>query len=250
WLEIQPAELGWDCQDHVELGAKRLPRRVARLALRYEDSTNVTPLLVAHEVNERTRTNDHVNTKRVFTHDPSLAEMRLDHLDYERWARVFVELAAGYKRGTLKKSKEAFSMVYDHFGVDPNPVRDTRVKLPHAAERDLIVPLAVHVEAGAEILDATHLPPCPLTASHGLRRRAPENAKVRDLDEHRCAVLARRSVAKNKKPVWVEMHEVLFNATVARLPPHEDRDLDGPLFCGFRGDNLRTAITRACRLTG
>ena len=43
---------------------------------------------------------------------------------------------------------------------------------------------------------------------------------------------------------------VLFDAVVDRLPPREDRDLDAPLFAGFKGDNLRTAITRACRLTG
>jgi len=81
-------------------------------------------------------------------------------------------------------------------------------------------------------------------------RRSFENAKVRDLDEHRRAVLARRSVAKNKRPVWVELHDVLFDATVAGLPPREDRDLAAPLYPGFKGDNLRTAITRACRLSG
>jgi integrase len=34
------------------------------------------------------------------------------------------------------------------------------------------------------------------------------------------------------------------------LPAQKDRDLDAPLLPGFKGANLRTAITRACRLTG
>jgi integrase len=80
----------------------------------------------------------------------------------------------------------------------------------------------------------------------GLRLTALERAKVQDLDEHRRAFLARRSIAKNKKPVWNE----LFDAVVAQLPPREDRDLEAALFPGFKGDNLRTAISRACRLTG
>jgi integrase len=202
------------------------------------------------DVDEGTRTNDRVNTDRVFSHDQALAGLRLDEADQERWACVFAGLAASYKRGTLKKSKEAFSMVYDHFGADPNPVRDPRVKLPHEGERDLIVPLAVHVEAVAKLLAAEHLLPYLVIDWTGLRLTALERAKVHDLDEHRRALLARRSIAKNRKPVWNELHDVLFDAIVDRLPPREDRDLDAPLFGGFKGDNLRTAITRACRLTG
>jgi integrase len=202
------------------------------------------------DVDEGTRTNDRVNTERVFKHDPALEQRRLDELDHERWARVFADLANTYKRGTLKKSKEAFSMVYDHFDFDPNPVRDPRVKLPHEEERDLIVPLAAHVEAVAAVLTAEQLLPYLVIDWTGLRLSAIERARVRDLDEHRRAVLARRSIAKNKKPVWVELHDVLFDATVAHLPAREDRDLDAPLYPGFKGDTLRTAITRACRLTG
>ena len=202
------------------------------------------------DVDERTRTNDRVNTARVLRRDPALAQIRLDEAGQERWAQVFAELAGSYKRGTLKKSKEAFSMVYDHFGVDPNPVRDQRVKLPHEDGRDLIVPLALHVEAVAAALESKYLLPYLVIDWTGLRLSALEHAQVRDLDEHRRAVLARRSIAKNKKPVWVELHEVLFEATVAALPPREDRDPDAPLYSNFKGDSLRTAISRACRLTG
>jgi hypothetical protein len=148
------------------------------------------------DVDEGTRTNDRVNTERLLKHDQSLAQLPLDEADHERWARAFADLADIYKRGTLKKSKEAFSMVYDHFGIEPNPVRDPRVKLPHADERDLIVPLAVHVEAVAALLDATYLLPYLVIDWTGLRLSALEHAKVHDLDEHRRALLARRSIAK------------------------------------------------------
>jgi hypothetical protein len=40
---------------------------------------------------------------------------------------------------------------------------------------------------------------------------------------------------------------VLFEAVLAELPPRQDRDLDAPLFPGFKGSNLRTSITRACK---
>jgi integrase len=202
------------------------------------------------DVDEGTRTNDRINTERVFRHDPRLADLALDGLDTEGWARVFAELAATYKRGTLQKSREAFSMLYDHHGIEPNPVRDKRVKLPHERKRDLIVPLAVHVEAVARVLPRQHLLPYLVIDWTGLRLGALEEAKVRDLDERRQAFLARASVAKNEKPVWLALHDVLFEAVLAGLPPREDRDLDARLFPGFVGTNLRTSITRACKATG
>lgn len=58
-------------------------------------------------------------------------------------------------------------------------------------------------------------------------------------------------MAKNEKPVWLALHDVLFaEAVLPGLPPRDDRDLDAPLFPGFNGSNLRTAITRACKATG
>jgi integrase len=57
-------------------------------------------------------------------------------------------------------------------------------------------------------------------------------------------------VAKNETPVWLALHDVLFKAVLADLPPREDRDLDAPLFPDFKGSNLRTSITRRCKATG
>lgn len=108
----------------------------------------------------------------------------------------------------------------------------------------------MHVEAVAAVLPRRHLLPYLVIDWTAIRVGALEAARVRELDEHRQALLARLSVAKNEKPVWLGLHDVLFAAIVAGLPPREDRDLDTPLFPGFTAANLRTAITRACRATG
>jgi integrase len=202
------------------------------------------------DVSEGTRTNDRINTERVLAYDARLASSRVDRLDVERWAQMFVDLAQTHARGTLKKTKEAFAMVYDHLGAEENPLRDPRIKLPYAKPTDMVVPIAAHVEAVARVLPAQHLLAYLLIDWTGLRLGAVEHARVAELDEHRHALLARASVAKNRKPIWVGLHDVLFEAVVGQLPPREDRDLNAPLFPGFKGANLRTAITRACRLTG
>jgi integrase len=211
------------------------------------------------DVAERTRINDRVNTDRIFTFDKTIEGRRLDDMDGAVWAAVFADLAAAvhpqtgtrrFRKSTLKKSKEAFAMIYDHYKIVPNPLRDSLVKLPYEREKDLIVPLAIHVEAVAAVLDPKHLLPYLVIDWTGLRIGAIGVACVRDLDELRGGLLARASVAKNARPIWVELHEVLFDAVVADLPPREDRDLSAPLFPGFVGANLRMAIARACRLTG
>jgi integrase len=237
-----------------ELAALRVPD-LSRLAAEQEQAPTLREAVGRWkrsriDVSEGTRTNDRVNTERVLRHDAKLAASRVDRLDVETWAQVFADLAATYERGTLKKSKEAFAMVYDHLGVDPNPLRDSRVKLPHARPTDMVVPIAAHVEAVARALPAQHLLPYLLIDWTGLRIGAVQEARVADLDEHRQALLGRASVAKNRKPIWVGIHDVLFEAIVAQLPVREDRDLEAPLFPDFKGANLRTAITRACRLTG
>jgi integrase len=201
-------------------------------------------------VSQGTRTNDRVNTERVLRHDAKLATCRVNQLDVERWAQMFADLAATYERGTLKKSKEALAMVYDHLAIDPNPLRDPRVKLPHARPADMVVPISAHVEAVARVLPGQHLLPYLVIDWTGLRIGAVEEARIADLDEHRQALLARASVAKNRKPMWVGLHDVLFEAIVAQLPPRDDRDLDAPLFPGFKQANLRSSIRRACRATG
>jgi hypothetical protein len=78
----------------------------------------------------------------------------------------------------------------DHHAIEPNPVRDKRVKLPHERKRDLIVPLAVHVEAVARVLPRHQLLPYLVIDWTAVRVGALEEAKVRDLDEHRQAFLA------------------------------------------------------------
>jgi hypothetical protein len=50
-------------------------------------------------------------------------------------------------------------MLYDQHGIDPNPLRDKRVKLPHERKTELVVP---RDEAeGLAALFRRHAPPDP-----------------------------------------------------------------------------------------
>ena len=120
-------------------------------------------------------------------------------------------------------------MVLDHYGLDPNPARDKRVKLPRERKAHVPPPLAEHVErsrrgsaparAAATIVDEC-----------GPRVNELATAQVGDLDEHRRAIRVRSTVEKNERYRHLELPDDLFEALVATLPPREDRDLEAPLF--------------------
>ena len=92
---------------------------------------------------------------------------------------------AGYKRETIKKSRDALAMVLDHFRVEPNVVRDKRVKLPKERKPHVPPPLAEHVERIAETLPRRHVLPLLIIDECGPRVNELATAQVGDLDEHR-----------------------------------------------------------------
>jgi integrase len=53
-----------------------------------------------------------------------------------------------------------------------------------------------------------------------------------------------------RRPLWVELPDVLADALEASLPPREDRNSNGRLFADSGADALRTSIAKACRAAG
>jgi integrase len=188
---------------------------------------------------------------RILNTSPNLRTRRLDDLTVDDITTAIAALtAAGYKRETIKKSRDAIAQVIDHYQLDPNPVRDKRVRLPRERSPHVPPPLAEHVERIAEVLPRRHVLPLLIVDECGPRVNELATAQVGDLDEHRRAIRVRRTVEKNDRYRHLELPDDLFHALVATLPPREDRDLDAPLFPDLTDARLRTAITKACKATG
>ena len=165
--------------------------------------------------------------------------------------RLVDVLAAGGKaRESIRKSRTALAMVLDHVGVAPNPARDRRVRLPLEEPDEVEPPIAEHVEAVGWRLAPHYLLGMLVLDATGARIGEVQAARVGDLDENRKAWLVRAKVAKTRRARSVELPDDLFRAVVERLPTHEDRDPDAPLFSIRSADNLRMAVGRACRDAG
>jgi integrase len=188
---------------------------------------------------------------RIWKVAPHLSRLPIHKLTVADVTALIAALAAKeYKRETIKKTRDALAMTLDHFGIEPNPARDKRVKLPKERKAHIAPPLAEHVERVAETLPRHHVLPFLILDACGPRVNDLQTAQQGDLDEHRRGIRVRSEVEKNERYRLLELPDDLFEALLATLPPREDRDPEAPLFTGFDEAALRTSITRACKATG
>ena len=128
---------------------------------------------------------------------PILGSRRIDEIAVEDVNRLITELAAaGRKRETIRKSVMCAAAVLDDAGVDPNPFRHRRVRLPHEEPEEIVPPSADHVEAVFRLLARTYRLPllvarlvrCPcrvdrLDARRRLRRAGAAGAAASGHDQ-------------------------------------------------------------------
>jgi integrase len=203
------------------------------------------------DVPEQTRNMHRSALGRVWKVAPVLRGKRVDEVTVTDITALVAKLhAAGYKRETLRKTKTVLSQVLDFAGVDPNPARDDRVRLPHERRVRHPTPLADHVETVVGLVAREYVLPLLVIDSAGPRVSEIVLAEVRDLDEHRHAIRLREETTKEGEARYLDLPPELFKAIAATLPPREDRDPNAPVFPSLTDANLRMAITRACKAGG
>ena len=200
------------------------------------------------DVTEGTRVLHRVALDRVL---PLLGDRTVTAVTVDDVNELVAALAAsGRKRETIRKSVKYLAAVLEEEGIDPNPARSKRIRLPHEQAVELDPPTSEHVEAIAWLLPRAYKLALLWLDWSGARVASVENVHVNDYDEPRRRVRLRASTTKTRQALWVELPDVLAEALEASLPPRDDRDPTAPLFPGVGADRLRTAIARACRASG
>jgi integrase len=182
---------------------------------------------------------------------PHLPRRRVDEIVVDDVTALVAGLAAHpYKRETIRKTRTALAQVLDHYEIDPNPVRDSRVKLPKERKAHIPPPLAAHVERIAETVSPEYVLPLLIIDECGPRVSELEMCEIGDLDEHRRAIRVRWTFEKNERYRHLSLPDDLFAALLATLPSRKRRNHEAPLFPQLTDARLRMAITRACKATG
>ncbi len=115
---------------------------------------------------------------------PILGQSRLDELTVADVNALVVELAGTRrKRETIRKSVKYLAAVLEENGIEPNPARDKRVRLPHAEPVELEPPTSEHVEAVIRIMPPAYRLPLLWLDWSGARVSSVETVRVGDYDE-------------------------------------------------------------------
>lgn len=179
---------------------------------------------------------------------PLLGSRAVDELSVDDVNGLVAELArSGRKRETIRKSVKYLAAVLDEQGLDENPARSKRIRLPHEEQLEIEPPTSEHVEAVYRLLPPSYRLPLLWLDWSGARVASVETVRVGDYDEPARRIRLRAWTTKTRAALWVEIPETLAEAIEQTLPPREDRDPDAPLFRDVTADRLRTAIARACR---
>jgi hypothetical protein len=130
---------------------------------------------------------------RIFKAAPELRSRRVDEVTADDVAELIAALARprngrkSYRRETIKKSRDALAMTLDFYGIDPNPGRDKRVKLPKERK--------------------AHVPPRSPSTSSGSQRRC------RGITSYRC--LSSTSAGLGLAS-WRRLRSATWTSTAAR----------------------------------
>ncbi len=181
---------------------------------------------------------------------PRLGSLRLDELDTAAVDRFVGELdEAGLARESIRKSLGVLAQALDWHGLEPNPARDRRtVKLPARVHEHVSPPSAEDVEAVYRLLPSAYRLPLVVLDATGMRVGELEALTWGDVDEPHGRWRVTAAVAKTRRPRWVNVPDVVFQA-VLELCPRDDR-IAGRRVFQFGADRFRTAITRACIAAG
>lgn len=178
-----------------------------------------------------------------------LGDRRIDELTIDDVNGMVAELAKTRKRETIRKSVKYLAAVLDEHGVDPNPARDKRIRLPHETRQEIKPPTAAHVLAVHRLLSERYRLPLLVLDDTGMRLSELELLTWGDVDEPKGRWRVSAATSKTGRARWVKITPAVFQAVMA-LCPRDDRVPERRVFQGFGSDRFRTAIGRACTAAG
>lgn len=192
------------------------------------------------------------------------AQARLDKLGRKDVRRVTVEDVQAWVKGLLedlavssvRKYLNQLQAVLDDAGLEPNPSRSARVKLPKQVVEEVSPPSGHELEAmlndlrkprrGQRASTRRYPLVCELLVATGLRIEELQLLRWQDID----FAGGRLRVARDRTKGGT--HGRRFVPLPARLVASlaEIRGDDGPVFPGLSDDGLRNAMARACGRAG
>jgi len=154
--------------------------------------------------------------------------------------------SAGLAPASLKRYIATLRLVLDFAGVDPNPARDRRVKLPQVVEEEPNPPSASDFLAILERVPRRTALPLAVLEQTAMRTQDVLGLTWGDVDVVGSRFRLPRQRTKTHRPRWVQVPEWLMGRVTATCHT-EDRTPERRVFQGLSEKTLYHAVDGACR---
>jgi integrase len=164
--------------------------------------------------------------------------------DVQEWIGANADLSPS----SLRPYIATLRLLLDHAGVEPNPARDKRVKLPRISVAEIEPPTAEQVEAIIANVKPRWRLPLRTLEQTGMRIGELSSLQWKDVDVagSRFRIRSGKTVAARR---WVAVPAWLTVEIQATCLP-DDRTPERRVFQGLTGDSLGNAMERACKAAG
>jgi integrase len=171
-------------------------------------------------------------------------------ITYAAVAEWIGQLDAVHKSGTVRQHFIAFRLLLDFTGVEPNPARDPRVKLPKQVREELNPPTVEHLLAIIRAIPQRERKILFVTIEQGCTRLGETVALTwGDVDRAGLRLRLRRAATKRDRARWVDVPEWLMEQ-IESLCPFDDRTPDRRIFQGITEAAAYQTMARACQAAG
>jgi len=194
------------------------------------------------DIGDETRKTTRSHLKRLRPQFGERDPSSITSADVQEWIGANADL----KPSSLSRYLNTLRQALDFAGVEPNPARDRRVRLPRIETAVVEPPAAAHVDV---IID--HSPPRWRLALRMLEQTGMRVGELRDLEWRDVDLTASRFRIRQGKTVtarrWVAVPEWVMAEIAATCPP-DDRTAERRVFAGFSPDVAKTSwLVRAKR---
>jgi integrase len=161
----------------------------------------------------------------------------------------FTAAAEAYDRFMGRYSGPLAPLFCDFAGVEPNPARNQRVKLPSIVVEEPKPPSAEHVLAILEGVPRRWRLPLVTLEVTGMRVGEAHALAWQDVAVAECRFRLSKAATKTRRSRWVQVPEWLM-AEIDASCPIDDRTPERRVFAGFTPDVAKNVMARACRAAG
>lgn len=165
--------------------------------------------------------------------------------DVQDWVATNDDLGAT----TMPKYLATFRLLLDFAGVDPNPARDPRIRLPRVVKADVNPPSNDHFLKILGNVPGKYVLPLELAEQTGMRVGEIATLAWGDVDEAGCRIRLSADDTKTRRARWVQVPDWLMGE-IALTVAREDRTAERRVFPTFTPSGVLQAMRRACVTAG